>query len=183
MIPMQLLDWIIRRLGFVTSAMVWNDWIWLNVLNFWWSTRAWFSKALNLTFLVNFWGLEFQMELGFSDGILNVLKIIFLFFDCCFQLEQQSFFSRSYWWWGVAVLHDVKLDFSLFRFWLFFFGGGVLRHRRSFALTLVLVAFALCSSRDGGATSQEIVWVVPWFPSGRCWVWKCCSSFLLQMLL
>ena len=36
------------------------------------------------------------MELGFSDGNLNVLKIIFLFFDCCFQLEQQSFFSRSY---------------------------------------------------------------------------------------
>ena len=61
----------------------------------------------------------FSMELGFSDGFWICGGNFYLFFDCCFQLEQQSFFLI-----GVDGYEE---------------SGGPLWHKTGFLVDLILV--------------------------------------------
>ena len=76
-------------------------------------------------------------------------EIFILFFDCCFQLEQQSFFLI-----GVDGYEESggplrrKTGFLVVSILVFLRRGRFTSSSEFSYLTLVQVAFALCSSRD-----------------------------------
>ena len=109
----------------------------------------------------------FLLELGFYDGFWFLRRNFISFFDCCFQLEQQSFSDQDIWlrgeWWSAKTLNWLSRGVI---YDLFLWRGRIASSSEFCSLTLawsssrcVLVAMVALQSRE----CFRFTWVPPSF--------------------